>query len=420
MSVKIVYGNIDSEYIYNDLLEYPVLYLNIKNSVKNRINIEYHTDNLDIFRWCYFFKEAYPEFIEMIKTEVKLVEKEQNIEREQQLNVDLAIKFKNLKEWKKWILEEYFPYKEKLDLENISISEQVKNYILKFSDYYYSNYSSLKLDDKFISNMFHDNGEHIRKDEVSVILIIDNFNFHLKNILCNFFDEKKIKVDFEDFYFTTLPSETKFGKQALLSLSSIKFKSNWNVSSLNEIKEKFKEKKIEYKNKISEMKDLELVDDTVYVVNYLGIDELLHTDNLKIAGDILEKVEFELEKIAIIVERLLSKNKKMSIYIVTDHGSIKTYDNSFKVNNQVINNLAKNRSGEIIMELSLQDIKKNKIILEKYGYILAKEKFLLDKNYYVAKQGIYFKDVSGEKYLHGGVSPDEICVPFLRLKNYKY
>lgn len=39
------------------------------------------------------------------------------------------------------------------------------------------------------------------------------------------------------------------------------------------------------------------------------------------------------------------------------------------------------------------------------------------KTSFIAKQGIYFKDINGEKYLHGGVSPDEICIPFLRLEN---
>lgn len=409
MSIKIIYGNSDTKYVYRDLMEYPELYTKIKNSIKNRENIEYYTDKLDIFRWCGFFKEAYPEFIELMKTEIKS-------EKKQQKTIS-SPKCKDLKEWKKWIVEEYFPYKECLDLQNTPISEEIKNYIIEFSNFYYSNYSSSKLDDEFISNILHDNDEHIRKDEVSVVLIIDNFNFHLKNILSSFLEKKKIKIDSEDFYFTTLPSETKFGKQALLSLSPLKFKGNWSVSSLNEIKEKFRDKKIEYKNKISEIKDLELIDETVYIVNYLEIDELLHTDNLKIAGDILEKVESELEKIADILNELLTKDKKIGIYIVTDHGSIKTYDKSLKVNNQIINNLLKKSSGEIMIELSSKDIDKNRVVLEKFGYILEKETFLLDKNYYIAKQGIYFKDINGEKYLHGGVSPDEICIPFLRLKN---
>ena len=45
--------------------------------------------------------------------------------------------------------------------------------------------------EEFISNILHDNGDEIRKDEVSIVLIIDNFNFHLKDIFCEFLNRKK-------------------------------------------------------------------------------------------------------------------------------------------------------------------------------------------------------------------------------------
>lgn len=411
MNIKLIYGYNENQYVYSNVLEYPKLYINIKNSIKNKENIVYYTDNLDIFRWCGFFKEAYPNFVELIKTEID------NKSKIFKVNNLVAPKCKCIKEWGEWIVNKYFPFKEYLDKENISIPKELNKYILEFSDFYYSNYNSIKNSEKFISNIFHDVGEDIRKDEVSIILVIDNFNFYLKSILYSFLKERKIKPDSENFYFTTIPSETKFGKQALISLSSVNFKANWSVSTLNEIKTKFKEKKIEYQNKISEINDLEMMQDMIYVVNYLEIDELLHTDNLKVAGEILEKVEHELEKISILLESLLKTNKKLGIYIVTDHGSIKTYDKTLKIDNQIINDINKNPR-EIISEISKQDIIKNKVVLEKFGYILDKENFLLDKNYYIAKQGIYFKNITGEKYLHGGISPDEICIPFLKIKNY--
>lgn len=414
MIIQIIYGSVENEYLYSELSEYPKLYLNIKNSIKNRNNMTYYTNNLDIFRWCGFFKEAYPGFVELIKTEIK----KNDVVEILNLHAISDPKCSTISEWKKWIVSEYFTYKKKLDIENMTISDEIKDYILRFSDFYYSNYNSLKLKEEFISNILHDNGDEIRKDEVSIVLIIDNFNFHLKDIFCEFLNRKKIKIASEDYYFTTIPSETRFAKQALLSLSSLNFKSNWNVSTLSEIKNKFREKSIEYKSKISEIKDLNLIKNTVYIVNYLEIDELLHTDNLKVAGEILEKIETELERIASIIDEVLKNSKKIGIYVVTDHGSIKTYDKSPKIDNQVINNLGKNQ-GEIMLEIQQKDIEKNRENLEKYGYIVDKEKFLLDKNYYIAKQGIYFKEINGEKYLHGGISPDEICIPFLKLRNYR-
>jgi len=102
---------------------------------------------------------------------------------------------------------------------------------------------------------------------------------------------------------------------------------------------------------------------------------------------------------------------------MTDHGSIKVPASSKKISNQIINDFGKNW-GEIIGKLEYREIIQNRSILEKYGYILEKSLFFLDEDYYIAKPGVYFKDINEEKYLHGGISPDEICIPFLKINNY--
>lgn len=410
MGIKVIYGYNENGITYSKISEYPQFYLDIKNSIKNNETKEYYTDNLSIFKWSHFLDEMYPSFIEFIKTKKKKKEVEKEI-------VLTEPKCTELKEWKRWITQEYFPYKEYLFQNKKNFPIQYEKYILKFSDYYYSNYTSIKHSLDFINNIFHRIDKNIKGEEISIALVIDNFNFSLKNILCSYFKEQEINIYEEDFYFTTLPSETLFGKQALLSLSSLNFNKNWNVGTLKELKKKFNKKNVVYINQIAKLKEINFVDNTLYIVNYLRIDEILHTDNLKYVGDILDNIKLELKGITELIKFLLEIDKKIGVYIMTDHGSIKVPASSKKISNQIINDFGKNW-GEIIGKLEYREIIQNRSILEKYGYILEKSLFFLDEDYYIAKPGVYFKDINEEKYLHGGISPDEICIPFLKINNY--
>lgn len=411
MSIKIIYGYNENGVTYSKISDYPQLYLEIKEAVKNKEAKECYTDNLSIFKWCHFLEIVYPSFIEF----KKISKRKEKIVKEIILNEP---KCKELEDWKKWIIEDYFPYKEYLLQNKKNFPEEYRDYILSFSDFYYSNYISLKHSPNFINNIFHKIDNNIMEDEISIALIIDNFNFSLKNILCSFLKAQDINNIQENFYFTTLPSETIFGKQALLSLSALKFNKNWNVATLKEIKKKFSKKNVEYINQIATLKKFDFEERSLYIVNYLKIDEMLHTDNLKYIGDISENIKLELKGIAELINYLLKIDKKIGIYIMTDHGSTKVSAFSKKVDNQIINNFEKNL-GEVIGELNYKEIQQNENILKKYGYILDKASFFLDKNYYIAKPGFYFKDIKEEKYVHGGISPDEICIPFLKISNYK-
>lgn len=411
MSIKIIYGYNENGITYSKISDYAQLYLEIKESIKNKESKDYYIDNLSIFKWCHFLDIMYPSFIEF----KKISKRKKELIKEIILNEP---KCKKLEDWKEWIMKDYFPYKEYLLQNKKDFPEEYRDYILSFSDFYYSNYISLKHSSNFINNIFHKIDKNIIEDEISVALVIDNFNFSLKNILCSFLKEKSINNIDEDFYFTTLPSETIFGKQALLSLSSLNFNNNWNASKLKEIKKKFSKKNINYINQIAALKGIDFKEDNLYIVNYLKIDEMLHTDNLKYIGDILESIKLELKGIAELITFLLKLDKKVGIYIMTDHGSIKVPAFSKKIDNQIINSF-KNNLGEIIGELDYKEIQQNEIVLKKYGYILDKSSFFLDKNYYIAKTGFYFKDIKEEKYVHGGISPDEICIPFLKINNYK-
>ena len=113
----------------------------------------------------------------------------------------------------------------------------------------------------------------------------------------------------------------------------------------------------------------------------------------------------------------LNIENKLSFYIVTDHGSIKRYRKYNKIDNKIINSISKSKQYKVL-EISDTDLKKYSSLLSEYGYIIEKNKYQIDKNFVIAKESVFFKDMDGEMYFHGGLSPDEICVPFLHFKNY--
>ncbi len=407
--VKVYFS--ESEKCFSELSEYPDFYMQVKSTLERGESKDFYTDSLKMFRWIGFLKEAYPGYLELIKEEVK----KKRISEVPKF--PSKPDFNTLKDWKRWIVEEYFEYKRYYDSKNL-VSEELNDFIDSFSRYYYDNYLGVRNSNSFISRILHDSDKFIRKDEVTVLLIIDNFNFYYKGLFSETLKGIDLSTYSEDYYFSTIPSETKYGKQALLTHNQFDFKPNWNVRKLSALEKKFPEKKVLYINKISDLNSETLYrKGTLLVVNYLELDKELHGDDKKTMMGRDERISNEFTKICKMIKARLSSDMKTSFFITTDHGSIKRYGNYKKVDNKIINSISKSKQCKV-MEISDEVLEKYKGLLSDYGYVVDKSWIGIDKNYVIAKEDVFFCDMNGEMYFHGGLSPDEVCIPFMHLKNY--
>ncbi len=398
--------------IYSKEEDYYILYNSLQDALNNGLKRNFYTTNFKIFNWLKFLRDLYSTQINL--EEIFIDETDENIEIPFSMIKPNMFKASEIKAWKDFLLQKYFPYKNYLDLKDID-DKEVNEIILAFSDFYYNSYKEIK-NSKYFNSKSLQNIDS--KDDISIILLIDNFNYFYASYFSTLLKKEKINIALEDYYFTTIPSITSYGKQALLSMSSYNFSEKWQPSALKELKMKFSEKNVFYLDKIKELKDtIKINHKGIFVVNYLMIDEELHKDDRKALTSTRAKVVQELEEIVLLIKELLESSLKMGIYVATDHGSIKVSGNKTKTENSILKKLTKNRK-EKYFELSDEDIKIHKETLLNYGYILDKINFQTPYNIFIPKEGIYFDDFTTEKYFHGGLSPDEIVTPFFKIKNY--
>ncbi len=398
--------------IYSKEEDYYILYNSLQDALNLGLKKDFYTTNFKIFNWLKFLRDLYSTQINL--EEIFIEDSDENIEIPFSMIKPDIFKSSEIKDWKDFLLQKYFPYKNYLDLKNID-DNGINDMIVSFSDFYYNSYKRIKNSKYFNSNTLQNIDN---KEDISIILVIDNFNYFYASYFSTLLKKEKINIVLEDYYFTTIPSITSYGKQALLSMSNYNFNEKWQPSALKELKQKFSEKSVFYLDKIKELQEtIKINQKGIFVVNYLTIDEELHKDDRKSLTSTRDKVVQELEEIVFLIKELLKSSLKTGVYVVTDHGSIKVSGNKTKTENSILKKLTKNRK-EKYFELSDEDVKIYKETLINYGYILDKINFQIPSNIFIPKEGIYFDDFTTEKYFHGGLSPDEIVTPFFKIKNY--
>lgn len=327
--------------------------------------------------------------------------------------------YKDEDSWLKWIKEEYFPYKRWLDA-NKKEDKEIKGYSDLFADWYYDNYNSMRYSsEKFIGKFISRVKNTIEtEDDKTVIIIVDNLNYYFLKELEGYLEEERVDVVEKYDFFSTIPAVTTYAKNALMNNICDKFTGFYPQKAAESLKEYFNGREVIYTSKIVDMANINNNNKELYFINYLNIDEILHTEDGKSAQSRQTMVNNELKEISKLIKEFLNRfNDKVSVFIVTDHGSY--YEAEEK--KALGTNFLKGRNKEFtkkerIIEVSDGYLKETKFSFNDIGYVIDKNEFGLDKNFVIAKAENYYKDVKGDRYFHEGLTPDEVCIEFIRIK----
>lgn len=335
----------------------------------------------------------------------------------------LEPKFNTTNEWIKWIKEEYFIYKKWL-INNKLEDKIIENYGEVFSNWYFENYFSVIFEENFISKAIFSEIEKIKSDEYSIILIIDNLNFYFAEELEKIILKNKLYIKEKKDYLTTLPSETEYGKYALLS-GNVDYKKSFNVKNTSlKLDKIFNTKNIVYTSNINEAEQIckryNNDKEEIMILNYNNIDDIMHDINGKSAISTKEKAVYELEalfkRIKEILNIFLDKNFKANLYICTDHGSYYLPKEKEAIDNNLFKGKDRNYSkSERCIKVEDEFLNNYENVIKEYTYILNKDKFGINENLCISKSNNFFAKSKGDLYYHGGISPEEILVPFYRV-----
>jgi len=325
----------------------------------------------------------------------------------------------NAEEWMKWAIHEYLPYQFWLEERN-EYDEEIASYSEKFGDWFFKNFIELKTSfPRVLHKVVPDICHEIRnKEEISLFLMIDNFNFKYFNELCTLLSRHGFFCKEPQAYFSMIPTETIVCKKSLFS-GEPEIRNLGNKTYEQIIQEAWSgfvgSKKFEFLPHLGALNENRKAEHDVYFLNYRSIDELFHKDEDELGKPHREEIWHMLKTLvnsAINFGKRLGIEYKLSIYICSDHGSTKIQP---CVLNPIDRKYYETKSEDkhhrfvTLSDMQMENLPSH---VESNCYVLRKEEYGLLENILIAKGYSRFKKTNGKFYVHGGLSPEEVIVPF--------
>jgi len=303
--------------------------------------------------------------------------------------------------------------------------EQAAGYAASFADWYYDHFNDLKYGqpERFaFSAIYNDRQAFADGDAVALIILLDNFNYAFFPELRRLFNQQEIMLSVERPVFALPPAATEVGKASLLAvtgdLTAIETKDYSKLVSKvwGELLAK-SGKSAGYLSTIGELQTLGEQKHDVYFLNYLPVDEALHESSQKIGMEHTERVYSLLAKLVESVVEFAHRfqlEKRLLVYVISDHGST-------RIGRDVVNVVDKKYFKGIAdiqhhryLTISDQQLADLPQAVGGQCYVIDRQKFKTRTNYLAARQYYRFVETSEDFYVHGGLTPEEIVVPFAR------
>jgi hypothetical protein len=374
-----------------------------------------------------FKKNVTKELIEKIKNKFSAISNLEQISIEfKELDLLIARKIPSepsndwdAEKWINWAIEEYLPYQFWLEDLN-EFDERIALYSEKFGDWFYDNFIKLKTSfPRFLHKVIPNISYEIQnKAEISLFLVIDNFNYKYFGDLCTFLKQNGFFCKDSQPHFSMIPTETSVCKRSLFSGEpEINILGNKSYEQI--IHDAWSgymgSKKFKFLSNLGALNKIRSVEHEVYILNYCNIDELFHKDEEELGRPHREEVGYYLQNLVNSVvnfSKRLRIEHKFSIYICSDHGSTKIQSTA---SNTIDRKYYKTKSEDkhhrfvTATDLQVQNLPSH---VESNAYVLRKEEYGLLENVIIARGYSRFKKTNGRYYIHGGLSPEEVIVPF--------
>ncbi len=319
----------------------------------------------------------------------------------------------------------YLPYKFWSDATKI-INSDIVDWGRNFSGYILNKYEQVSYNYDFFTYRFiHNYIEKIKETKLSIILVLDNFNFKFFNILQDHFKSQNIILANEpDQYLCNLPTITSVGKISIYAGKRDKLDSS-TLNYENVIKESwhsyFPEHNLKYfHSKLGELIDYTVSGKEIIFINYLEVDEELHNSSNKTLIEHKKIIDFKLKELTNHIVKFIKKNRceeDFKLFFISDHGSSllnKEYPNEIDL--PYFKDFLKNTDHKPghryirVDENRFDSLKSNKNIADSI-FPLNSANSGDGNNYIIARSYNRFETTDDFSYVHGGALPEEIIVP---------
>ena len=107
---------------------------------------------------------------------------------------------------------------------------------------------------------------------------------------------------------------------------------------------------------------------------------------------------------------------KLKVYVMSDHGSTSILSSQENLIDQVYYKGRVEKSDHRYVYVADEDMSKLHSNIDRYCYVIDRNRFGTKENYLIAKKYYRFKETDESFYVHGGITPEEQIVPFIRFE----
>lgn len=328
-------------------------------------------------------------------------------------------------QWKRWVVEEYIPYRH-WQTQNGHYNAEVESAVQLFSDWYLKAYAAIHQDEeKSLVHLLSSWENRLKEDDLSLILLVDSIPVTYWGLL----QEALTKAGFHryelSYRFVPLPSHTENVKPALLSGSWQQGKGGYENILKKRAEKDWGEREAIYVPNLKALSNLVAPNENcVVLLNFFASDEVLHSDVE------LKDTTFE-EELHRLFVRLADSAKKLfegwqgsseafSVYVMTDHGASRILEEEKKsLDSKVVSKLFPDERYRF-SAVSKKEADKIPQNLWDLGYRFTPPFWDEDTVYFIPRGHNTVKMQTAEKgYVHGGATPEEVIVPAAIFKPVK-
>ena len=321
-----------------------------------------------------------------------------------------------IEEWMKWSVENYLPYRFWLEYNNRTDAD-ADEYATLFGDYIFGKYDELVNNYPWIMyKVLPTVKDELLENEHTLFVILDNFNYKYLEHLTSCMNGEKFVSEEVQPVLSMIPTETAISKRAFFTAEAYndsgdayaKIVDNWakNLGA-----------DMQYLPNIGALKALDGINKKVYFLNYLRLDEMLHEDQGSSAQRIEVRIQKEIEALVSAISKVLKKHgreKDTRVYFIADHGSTQILPSQ---PNGIDPKYYKDKAEESdyrFIEVVDEDYENTKAAIGNLCYALDKERYGTENSFFIARGYNRFIKNDLKGYVHGGITPEEAIVPFVR------
>lgn len=320
-------------------------------------------------------------------------------------------------EWIRWTVKEYVPYRD-WQVHNGVFDEELESTVTEFSNWYIMEYETLQNNSRYSLPLCLDMLKEERLHGLTILLLIDCLPvsfFHL------FEESLRSKGFFRhelSYRFSSLPTLTEYNKAALFAGRSGHAGGSYEEILRQRTRNEWGVIDVLYARNLKELSEIDVSgDSTMVVLNYLPGDEVLHSNleskNRTPEEELSREYGHLAETVSELCDRWPGSKQNISLLLTTDHGACRILEEeSESFDSSIVRKLFDNEKHRCA-RMTEDQAEKIPVNLWDLGYrfkqVFGEDDFV----HYLPKGHNTVSRVGRNSgYMHGGVTPEEVIVPF--------